>query len=481
LQSEKLLDRFPGMDFPDQKTPVTAEPPRLQTAASLRRAGRCPPIPFTVQLTDRQTVTVVRLLRVLPGKRITGEGFLNGERILAKLFIAASGVRHARREYQGIVSLEQAGLPTPNLRLRRALTGGGYALISDFLDPSSPLPADRPGPALRLLGRLHRTGLTHTDLHSGNFLQHNGVLYLIDGDAVRKRSRRKTRAERQAVRDIATLTALIPDPVYEELLPFYSDGNPDLHPEPQKIREEAHRIRSKGVQRFVKKSLRDSTSFCVSRRFFRFASVLRSKETELAGLLSNPDLALQTAIPLKTGRSSTVGRADTPGGPVAIKRYNLKNPAHAFLRLWRPSRAWNSWKTGLTLQGLGLSTPDPLAMIEERIGPLRRRAWMINRFCPGIPLSGHLNSDQPLTESEARAITHLFATLQRERISHGDLKATNLFWHDERIFLIDLDASKKHRFAFTHRRAWRKDRARLLRNWPENSPLHRELDTLLPR
>jgi tRNA A-37 threonylcarbamoyl transferase component Bud32 len=466
------------MDFSDQKNPAAAGNPRLQTAASLRRAGRCPPVPFTVQLTDEQSVTVVRLLRVLPGKRITGEGVLNGDKILVKLFIAGRGVRHARRESRGIAALEQAGLPTPRLKLCRSLTGGGYALISEFLEPSSPLPADEPGPALRLLGRLHRAGLTHTDLHSGNFLQHNGTLYLIDGDAVRKCSR--TRAAKQAVRDIATLIALTPDPACEELLTFYSDGNPDFHPPPQQIRKEVTRIRSKGIDRLLKKSVRDSSAFCVSRRFFRFTSVVRTQAEALAGLISDPDRAVDNGLRLKTGGSSTVACIERPGQTLVIKRYNLKNPGHAFSRLWRPSRAWRSWMTALRLQQIGTATPDPLALIEERFGPLRRRAWLITEFCPGKLLSDHLDENREPPPAEAAALTGFFKTLYRRRISHGDLKATNLFWHDGRIFMIDLDAAKQHRFAFTHRRAWRKDRARLLRNWPGESPLCRWLDARLP-
>jgi hypothetical protein len=36
------------------------------------------------------------------------------------------------------------------------------------------------------------------------------------------------------------------------------------------------------------------------------------------------------------------------------------------------------------------------------------------------------------------------------------------------VLLIDLDGVVQHRSATTHARAWRRDRARLLRNWPPN-------------
>ena len=46
--------------------------PLLQTA-ELRHSGRGPAAPFQLRCEDGAIVTVVRLLRVLPGKRIVGE------------------------------------------------------------------------------------------------------------------------------------------------------------------------------------------------------------------------------------------------------------------------------------------------------------------------------------------------------------------------------------------------------------------------
>lgn len=78
------------------------------------------------------------------------------------------------------------------------------------------------------------------------------------------------------------------------------------------------------------------------------------------------------------------------------------------------------------------------------------------------------------------AIASLFATLHRLRISHGDLKATNLLWHAGKVWLIDLDACIQHHSEAAYRKAWRRDRARLLRNWPEASVLGCWLQANMP-
>ena len=111
---------------------------------------------------------------------------------------------------------------------------------------------------------------------------------------------------------------------------------------------------------------------------------------------------------------------------------------------------------------------------------MRRRAWLVTECCPGMSLSDHLSADQEPPAAEASAIATLFATLHRLKISHGDLKATNLLWHAGRIWLIDLDATTQHRSAAAYRKAWRRDRERLLRNWPADSVLGRWLQVKLP-
>ena len=80
----------------------------------------------------------------------------------------------------------------------------------------------------------------------------------------------------------------------------------------------------------------------------------------------------------------------------------------------------------------------------------------------------------------ARAIVSLFSSLHSLRISHGDLKATNLLFDDGKVFVIDLDAVCQHRSQQSYASAWRRDRERLLRNWPASCMLRQWLDSHLP-
>ena len=183
---------------------------------------------------------------------------------------------------------------------------------------------------------------------------------------------------------------------------------------------------------------------------------------------------------LKDGRTSTVARVSAGDLDCVVKRYNLKNLRHALSRCWRPSRAWHSWRAGHLLRHLGVATPEPLAVLEERLGFLRRRAFLVTRHSAGQPLLECLDASRAPSAEEAEALLEFFRALHLMRIEHGDLKATNLLWHEGRIWVIDLDALRQHDSRKTYARAWRRDRSRFLANWPEGSALRAWLGTRLP-
>ena len=467
--------------------------PRFSVAA-LRDAGRQPVLPFRVALTDGSEVVVRRLLRVLPGKRLVGEGEWNSRRVLVKLFVASSSQRHWTQEKIGLEALHRAGIPTPELWLAAALPAGGHILLTRFLDDAQSLAQDWASlatptagsaaalvvlrPAFRILGALHASGLVQKDLHLGNFLRCADRVFAIDGDAVRVLTPGQQLSESQATDNLAVLLAQLPtawDAHQETLLAAYTDGGGRVG-DSRRLAHEVSRVRRWRLNEFLGKTLRECTLFAVQHGTFRFAVAQRERLDHLRPLLEAPDDAILQGMLLKDGKTCTVAQVDLDDRSVVVKRYNLKNGLHALGRLWRPSRALHSWREGHRLSFLGIATPAPLALIEERVGPLRRRAFLINEYCPGISLQKLLVSDREPEAGIAQAILSLFQDLQALRISHGDLKASNLLWHENRIVVIDLDALIQHRTDDGHARAWRKDRARLLRNWPVASVLHQWLD-----
>jgi tRNA A-37 threonylcarbamoyl transferase component Bud32 len=467
----------------------------LETAASLCRAGRTPNAPCRIELADGRTLLLHRLLRVLPGKRVTASGEVDGQTVVMKLFIAPrDSERHWQRECHGIGKLADLGLPTPHLLAAGRLQSHGHYVLTEFIDGSQdllPLPETLDDLHLaqlesvfRTLGLMHAQGLVHDDAHLGNFLLKDGAVYIVDGDAVRT-----SRSAADLLDNLSLLLAQLPPSGAaawrETLLAAYRSGNPGLPLDLSLIGTAIGRARQHRLNDYLKKCLRDCSLFKVEQQQNRFVAMVRDEADFLAPILADPDRWLDAGTPLKQGRTATLAMIEHGGRKLVIKRYNIKGPGHALSRCWRPSRAWHSWVAGYRLEFLGIATPHPLAMIENRYGPMQRlrgTAWLIVEHCDGGSLADSFSSTSSMDppNPEIAAIGALFHQLAEARISHGDLKATNLLWCGTRLSLIDLDAMCQHRDSPTFMRSWHKDRQRFLRNWQENSALRQALDTVLP-
>lgn len=465
----------------------------------LRQAGRSPESPLVITL-DSGELRIDAWLRVLPGKRLVGRGELDGRPVLAKLFIGDRAARHAERERAGIAALDEANIRTPKLIDSGELEGGGQFILSELLTEARSLQAlwdglqanavGSPeaqallGHALRAVAQMHAAGLLQGDLHLGNFLLAADELHVIDGDAVEAPSPGEPLPRDSAERNLALLFAQLPpawDDHRESLLIEYLMVNPHRAIQPERLDRWVARLRESRLDDYLDKTVRDCSLFAVQRGWLRFAATLRERREELEGILAHPDQALQGQL-IKAGGSSSVARWQTGTAEVLVKRYNIKSFSHWLRRFWRPSRAWHAWQAGHRLRFLGLDTPAPLAMIEERFGPLRRRAWLVTEFSSGRELLGLLGDGATLPEGPLRkAIIETFGGLHAARISHGDCKATNFLWDGQLLLIIDLDAMQAHRDGEAWRRAWAEDRSRFIRNWPPASPLAQWLEEQLPR
>lgn len=450
----------------------------LLSIHDLRACEDAPPTPFQVNFPDGAELHFVCILRFLPGKRISGEAIWQGKPVFAKLFVAAGAARHGGREKAGIDLLQGANIPTPAL-LATIPLADAFLVVTDFLpgalsleNSADTLDEARLGRAIGLLASLHAAGLVHDDLHFGNFIEHGDTMLLIDGDGVRPARSADDRRENLAL-FLSQLT-----PMQQAALPMLpaTYGHPV---DPELLARSVQRRRSERLRDYLRKALRNCTKFQVDRDTRHFSVVLREKAAQLLPVLGDADRLMAEGEMLKDGATCTVASVDA-GTQLVIKRYNLKHWRHALSRAWRPSRAWHSWLAGYRLAFYGIATPQPLAMLEERVGPLRGRAFLVTAHCAGPDLLTVLDPDSEPSLTMQAAIRQLFGTLYELRITHGDLKGTNLLWLDEQIVLIDLDALVQHRQARAFERDWRRDRQRLLRNWPADSVLAKWLDRALP-
>uniref|UniRef100_A4XPT9 Serine/threonine protein kinase n=1 Tax=Ectopseudomonas mendocina (strain ymp) TaxID=399739 RepID=A4XPT9_ECTM1 len=473
------------------------------TLHKLSQAGRTPTLPLTLELAG-EFLVLERLLRVLPGQRYVGLARWQGRQVLAKVLVGGKAQRHFQRELEGAERMARQGLVTPELLAYGFVEGQGGWLLFEYLDGAQSLwQAWREvaqeallgdgqqgvlAEALGAIGRMHAQGLWQDDLHLDNLLRHEGRLYLIDGGGVRWETLGQPLSRARVLENLGVFFAQLPaelDPFLEELLIHYLLANGEHALPLEMLQAEIAKVRRWRLRDYLKKAARDCSLFAARIGAFGLRVVRREAEAALQPLLSDLDARIEAGHIYKTGGAATVARVELDGRQLVVKRYNVKNWLHWLKRFWRPSRAWHSWIEGNRLELLGIATPRPLAVIERRWCWLRGRAYLITDYCGGQDIIARFEAYKQAVppESELLALDRLFAALLRERISHGDFKGHNLFWDDAQgaWSLIDLDAMRQHHSTRSFARAYARDRARFLRNWPADSALHQLLDQRLPQ
>lgn len=475
----------------------------LQHLASL---GRTPALPMTLALADAAgpaELQLLSLLRVLPGQRYVGAGVWRGRTVLAKLLVGPRAARQFQREREGAKYLASQKIATPRLLAEGLREGEGGWLLFEFLEGAQSLAeawehvaALEPlaeaqsavlGEALEAIAGLHAKGLWQEDLHLDNLLRAEGKLYVVDGGGVRAEQPGVPLSRQRVLENLGVFFAQLPQtltPFFEELLVYYLLANNEHALPLEALEKQIAKVRAWRLADILNKAGRDCSLFSVSRGLSGLCVVVRAQEASIRPVLANADALITQGYLYKTGGAATVAQVNADGRALLIKRYNIKGIAHWLKRFWRPSRAWHSWIEAQRLMFLGIATPKPLGMLETRTLGLRGTAYLVTEHLQGPDLmqcfSAYVaNGEVP--EDQLQALDVLFARLIGERISHGDLKAHNLFWEQGQWAMIDLDAMQQHTSLGSFTPAYARDRARFLRNWSADSALYRRLDERLPR
>lgn len=474
--------------------------------SELKNAGRTPTLPMSIALADAAgpaELQLLSLVRVLPGQRYVGAGIWRGRPVLAKLLVGSKAPRHFQRERAGVQLLAEQGLTTPLLLAEGLNEGEGGWLLFEFLDQAEslgeawkavehlpPLADEQTAvlsEALAAVGQMHAKGLWQEDLHLDNLLRQNGQLYLIDGAGIRVEEAGKPLSRPKVLENLGVFFAQLPKslaPFTEELLVYYLLSNGEHALPVEALQKQIDKVSAWRLRDYLIKIGRECSLFSVSDGPFGLRAIRREEEAAMLPVLNRADTLIDSGHLYKTGGAASVAKTEVNGRPLVIKRYNIKNFAHWLKRFWRPSRAWHSWREGNRLMFLGIATPKPLALLEQRFFWLRRKAYLVTEYLPGPDVIERFapyvaSGDAP--ENELQALDALFEQLIRERISHGDLKGHNVFWHQDRWALIDLDAMCQHNSQSAFAAAFAKDRARFMRNWPADSALHQLLEQRLPK
>ena len=444
-------------------------------------------LPFSLTLASGEELECREILRLLPGRRLVARADLADKTVLLKMFLDARRRSEAAEDSKGARALADAGISTPALLWESSVSGKDYpVLVFEYLHGTSVFreaweEASKERQSrlltrlLEMVGQQHEAGLRQRDFHLRNFLvDEQEKLYAIDGGDFAIGAHPVGR--RLSLKNLGSLFGHLPLEVLQKergLLEAYLSKREWVNDDKtyKKIEKNSIRFRRRRARVISSKAFRDCSEFQVRRKSnLRICQRRDFSADALDRWIEQTGMELdESSSMLKDGHSQTVWRTRIGNREVVVKRYNLKNSLHAFRRALTRSRASRSWQNAHRLRAYHIPTPEPIAMIEERRGVLRGRAWLITEVAEGTGANIYFRSARD-DEATIASMARLAAVVNRfgvNGIAHGDMKATNFILNGENIQVIDLDSMWQPLFSWRLRGAIAKDRKRFMKNWKD--------------
>ncbi len=462
---------------------------QFMSLKALKDSERKIVLPFLMILFDlneaKMLFRVTEVLRVLPKKRLVVRGYLRQEPVILKIFFGPFSVRRFSREIRGLEAIKQSGTASPEiLRTGLSESDSGRVIVFRMLKEPLSLKAAIEGAKssrektnllismMEILVRLHNFGAVQRDLHPENFLVSDGKIFTIDGQQISYHDKEPLDIP-SSLKSLALFFSNIvkvdePEIIaalkhYLSLRDYQFKGSYAAF-----ILRYFRLFRQKNLKKYRNKVFRDCSEISVGKSFLRFTAIARAHETpSMLQLINNLDFEIHKGIKLKEGNTNTVALVKTQAGQFVVKRYNMKTISHRISRLFRRTRASRSWENGHVLKLLNIRTPSPIALIEERLGFLRGKAYLITEYSSGYPAQRLIEKKD--FGKEPLWIVNLLQAFSDNQLVHGDLKAQNFLIEDDGACIVDLDSMFEARSTKVHRTYRKKEVARFSSNW-ENCP-----------
>lgn len=444
---------------------------------------------FQLSLSDGSIFISNRVVRLIPKRRLVAFGNWSGKPVVAKLFFDPRRAnQHIEKDLSGIKKLQKNRIPTPALYYQGMSEDRRvHILIFERLAHVQNLEEIWQQKSaiddvflllqamIKEIATQHVLGIVQKDLHMNNFLVGENIIYTLDGAEIEIFPH--LLPKKMSMNNLALFLSQLGigiEKQQEALFRYYAKLRGWLLKKEDVI-DLFFLIKKWNLfrwQRFEKKIFRESTNFSRLSDWRSLCLFDRNYlSNEFLNFLHNPESLFThpSAKILKAGRSATVVKVTLGNQPFVVKRYNLKNFWHRMRRLFRPTRAYTSWRLAQKLNLFGVATAKPVAFIEKRFLCLRSQSYYITEYIPGEHASdffNHLLFQEEKMNQMVHRIVLLLKNIAKLEITHGDLKASNILINKcEQPFMIDLDGAREHASLSSLKSSWRKEIKRFLQNF----------------
>ncbi len=432
----------------------------------------------------KESLLCTSVLRSVPGRREVYEAQWNNKSVVAKVFShKIRARRHLNREWRGLSRLQDRGLNSPKPLFYGRTEDGRWAVVLEkIVDSATAFDAlneitDKDKKLYLLIqvckemARQHSKGVLQKDLHLRNFLLAGDRIYALDPRQMAFFSAPLSR--KRSVNNLAMLVGYVPagdtasvGTICKEY--FQSRGWDCGKPDEVLLQKQLAAHKKRVIRGGLKKCLRTNRRHLKIKDGQYAAECDRGfcSKTEMLDFIGQVDALMDAGLILKNGSTSSVSRLTWNSRDLVVKRYNHRGIAHSLRHTAKRSRACRAWLHGHRLEMLDIPTPKPLAYIEQRKAGLVWKSYLVTEYVEGRRLHDFLH-DETVSQEQRRAATQavmkLLERLWKYRITHGDLKHTNVLVTKNGPVLTDLDGMTVHRWKLLYKNKRTKDMERFLR------------------
>ncbi|MBN2454964.1 MAG: hypothetical protein JXB29_00265 [Sedimentisphaerales bacterium] len=434
-------------------------------------------LPFEVQVIKDfpakriEFLVCTKLLRAVPGSRAVYNATWEAREVIAKVFgRRLRAKRHLKREWDGLCLLLDRGMNVPKPLFYGRTESGQYVIVIERIEDSQTAldlfqAAKTHREKFELLSILfrhlagqHSKGVFQRDLHLGNFLIKRKQVFMLDPAQVR--FYRKQVPKRRCISQLASLARYLRSEDVESLSELcrqyacarnWKFGKSDE----TLFRKQLTVHRKRAIKTGLKKLLR------TSKRYLRIKSGKYRgvfdrgfcRGAEPVEFIKQVDPMMDSGQILKKGNTSYVSHFKWNGKDIVVKRYNHKGVWHSLRHTIKGSRARRCWLYAHWLLMLTIPTAKPLAFIECYEGPVLWKSYFFTEYVAGRTLREFLGNSNISNQERSRQIQQIEKIIHRlnaYRLTHGDLKFSNILLTDEGPVLTDLDGMRSSRLSFMH-------------------------------
>ena len=167
----------------------------------------------------------------------------------------------------------------------------------------------------------------------------------------------------------------------------------------------------------------------------------------LDGLWMYPNHVLSEAIVYQRSKARVTGQIEFCETKYVVKYFSERNVIQRCRRWFSTSRAMKCWVVADQFLATGINTPQPIACLENRVGPFNRSSMFIYEFVPGLMMNTPKAkmADRRTGQSMRSAFDQLKGQMAELSVSHADPHGGNFIWTDDQeLYVIDLDSVRFH-------------------------------------